>query len=143
MKLGKPRKRNGKGRFGGLHNMITSTGQKTSEAQIEFYLKITQGYLEPLNSRLRLKKWKDKSDNKINYQLIDEDEETGGWVELSRPLTKSECYECLYALSALYARVEKIRFQRYSKAEQERERRLWVVDRSSTTNNNDRDLVAA
>jgi hypothetical protein len=75
--------------------------------------------------------------------MIDEDEETGGRIELSRPLTKSECYECLYALSALYAKIQKIRFHRYLKAEQERHSRLWVVDRSSTTNNNDSDLVAA
>jgi hypothetical protein len=94
--------------------MITqSTGQqKTREEQIEFYLKITQGYLEPLGIRLRLKKWRD-NDNKINYQMIDENQETGGrWIELSRPLTKSECYECLYALSALYARIHKIRFSK-------------------------------
>ncbi len=74
---------------------------------------------------------------------MDEDENTGGWIELSRPLTKSECYECFHSLSALCARIHKIRFQRYLKAEQDRrQRRLWI-DRSSVANNNDSDLAAA
>jgi hypothetical protein len=110
--------------------ITTGSSQKTTEDQIEFYLKIAQGYLEPLNIRLRLKKWRD--DGKINYQLVDEDPETLGWAELSKPLTKSECYECLFALSALYTRIEKIRSQRYLKAEQECERQLWEEDSSSS-----------
>jgi hypothetical protein len=104
--------------------MITTTSQKTREEQIEFYLKVAQAHLAPYNVRLRLKKWRGTEDSKIYYQLVDEDESTGGWVELSRPLTKSEVYESLYALSALYARIEKLKWARYLKAEQERERML-------------------
>lgn len=73
--------------------------------------------------KLRIKRWKE--DYRIRYQLVDEDPDSGGWTELSRPMSKQEIFECLFVLCSLYARVEKIRWRRFLKAEQEHERKLW------------------
>ncbi len=95
--------------------------QKVRDEQIEYYLKVCKGHMPDL--RLRIKRW--KADYRILYQLVDEDPDTGDWTELSRPMSKQEIYECLFALASLFARVEKIKWRRFLKAEQEHERRLW------------------
>jgi hypothetical protein len=95
--------------------------QKVRDEQIEYYLKVCEGHMPDL--RLRIKRW--KADYRTLYQLVDEDPDTSGWTELSRPMSKQEIYECLFALASLFARVEKIKWRRFLKAEQEHERRLW------------------
>jgi hypothetical protein len=52
--------------------MITTTGQKTREEQIEFYLKVAQSHLAPYNISLRLKKWRGEMEQlepQIHYDI--------------------------------------------------------------------------
>ena len=105
---------------------MSNTHEKVREEQVDYYLKVAQAHLSSYNIRLRIRKWKDDDDyGKIKYQLADEDESTGKWLDLSRPMTKSEVFECLYALCSLYARIEKVRWVRYMRAEEEQERQRW------------------
>jgi hypothetical protein len=68
--------------------------------------------------------------------LVDEDLETGGWIELSRPMKKQEIYENLYCLTQLLARVEKIKWDNFQKSlriDQELEARNWEEAKEETT----------
>jgi hypothetical protein len=73
-----------------------------------------------------LKKWRSE-DSKIYYQMVDEDQSTGEWIDLSRPMIKSGVFESLYSLCTLYSRIEKLKWKKWEKlrAEQEREQWLW------------------
>jgi hypothetical protein len=102
-----------------------NNSNRPREEQIDFYLKVVQGYMPDV--RLRIKRWKhfDGTDNRIRYQLIDEDPDSGGWVTLSEPMRKSDLLTNLITLSNLFARAEKIKWRRYLKAEQEYEAKIW------------------
>lgn len=59
--------------------MMTPT-PKISDSQINYYLAVVQGYIPDV--KLRIKRW--KADYRIRYMLVSEEEDSGGWVELSR-----------------------------------------------------------
>ena len=102
--------------------------QKIKDEQIEHYLQIAQGYVPFLKLRIKTHK---TDYNRIRYVLIDEDPVTGGWTELSRVMSKAQLYDCLSTMCSVYARVERIKWQRFERAtqrhkeEQEREARPW------------------
>jgi hypothetical protein len=109
-----------------------SPQQKIRDEQIEHYLQVAQGYMPYV--KLRIKRW--KPDYRILWRLMDEDAETGGSTELSRPMKKREIYENLYCLAQLLARAEKIKrdqFQKSLRLDQELEARNWEKAKEETT----------